>query len=70
MPADVSIRIRAESDPARRELSVLQSKMQCLNTQFGNTERAAHQASGLVDQFGRPLGEASDAAQRFNVSIS
>ena len=70
MAADVIIEIRADSADAVRDILRLQNEIKQLNTQFGSTGRSAAQAGGLVDQFGRPLGEAAGAAQTLNRAIS
>ena len=68
--ADVRIKIQADSNDARRQMQQLQREVKGLQQGLGQTGRAASQAGGLVDQFGRPLRESADDAQKLTRAIS
>ena len=68
--ANVRIQFQADSQAAARQMKQLREEMTRLNTQLGNTGRAATQAGGLVDQFGRPLRETAGDAERLNRGIT
>ena len=70
MPADVSIRFRADSRDAQRQMQQLQQEVKELQQGLGQTGRAASQAGGLVDQFGRPLRDSAGEAQKLNRTLS